>query len=685
MDNSLPQVELLPNQGQIPHSDQPPKAWYKSQRLIIFCIVFLLCSLVTLTYLYSRPALYKSYATLLTVAQTAVDQQSSEADIQHVAIQRQLLTGQALLDKTLNRLNLSQSQNTPDDLAFAANLTASSIRNMLSVQAVPETNLVELAATGYHPRILTTFINTWIDVYLESRAEEIKQTTGLTLGVLKEELSGLEHKILIKRSELEQFRADNDITSLGRENIFENQSLARFKSLNQSLNTTNEEVIKSKAQLDAINKAITEGKMLVPSEDKRGMQVLELRLQELREQLAEFDRKYTRQYLALHPNLNLLPGKIKALEREIYKKQSYGQSIVLTEAEQNYEAAQQSFIEISKQLEEHKQKATEFSSKFTEHESLLNDLEGLELLQRKTQERMVQIEAKQAEKFPQVKIIENAFLPFEPISPDYTRDAIIAIIGSFLFALIVIILFEFLTKKDNSRASVSISSVNMYNDTPPGLMNNLHQTIAPIAQTVSQSLAQNEIHSLESNNLESNSPESNSLKELSVEAINALFEVSDTKAEQLIALLLSGLSLGEVSTVNKESFDFTQNTLSIAGSKQRIIPLNSALKTLFENTEPCPIWKQSKTVSEETLNAILNYVSADAGFNHSQQISAELISNSYILYLVKQGLRLSELEQIVGYIEPTDLSKFTPYSPDQKGLKIADINRVHPSLTANIE
>jgi uncharacterized protein involved in exopolysaccharide biosynthesis len=370
----------------------------------------------------------------LTVAQTAIDQQSSEADVQHVAIQRQILTGQELLNETLARLQ--QSQAKIDNQSISIKLTIPEVRRLLSVQAVPETNLVELAATGYQPEIFVPLINTWIDVYLERRAEEIRQTTGLTLDALREELTGLEDKILIKRSELEHFRKINNITSLGRENIFENQSLARFKGLNQSLSLASEEAIKTKARLDAVNKAIADGRMVVPSEDKRGMRVLELRLQQLQEQLAEFDRRYTRSYLALQPKLNVLPGQIRDLEKEIKTKWQFGQSIVLSEAEQDFEAAQQSLGEIKKQLEEHKREAIEFSSRFAEHESLLSDLEGLELLQRTTQERLVQIEAKQAEKFPQVKVIERAFLPRDPISPDYTRDAIIAIVGSIILGLL---------------------------------------------------------------------------------------------------------------------------------------------------------------------------------------------------------------------------------------------------------
>lgn len=667
MDNSA-QIEILPNSPDFNRVEPISRPWYKSSRLFVFSIVFLISSLLSLGYVYSRPALYRSYATLLTVAQTAIDQQSNEADIQHVAIQRQILTGQELLAETLTRLQQNQGKTSSQSLSIPE------IQRLLSVQTVPETNLVELAATGHQPELFAPLINTWIDVYLERRAEEIRQTTGLTLEALQEELTGLADKILIKRSELEHFRRVNNITSLDRGNIFENQSLARFKGLNQSFNDASEEAVKAKAVLDSVNKSIAEGRMVVPSEDKRGMRVLELRLQELQEQLTEFDRKYTRSYLALQPKLNVLPKQIQDLKREIQTKQKFGQSIVLSEAEQNFAATQQSLQEIKKQLEEHKQEATEFSSRFAEHESLLSDLEGLELLQRTTRERLVQIEAKQTEKFPQVKVIERAFLPQEPFSPDYTRDAVIAIIGSIFMGLFFVWLIEFLTHKKSQQASLSISGINI-SDSPPGLINNIQQRHEPIAQERTQSLQHDNSHSLEHHLYE----------ELSVKTLDGLLEDSDIKAKQLISLLLSGLTLEEISRLSKQDFDFVKENINVPGTSPRSLFLNPAIKSLFEDIEPCPAWNNKQAVSIETLKAILVYASVDAGLTNMQKVTAEALTYTYIMYLVKQGIRLSELEQITGYLDPDELSKYSHYSPEKPGLPIADIDLIYPSLTTYID
>jgi len=671
MDETLPQIEILPNQATFNHPELPRKPWYKIRRLFVFTLIFVLSATVSLGYVYSRPALFRSYATLLTVAQTAIDQFSNDADTQHVAIQSQVLIGQVLLDETLVRLNQSQLKNiSKEGQLFLTELPAARLRNMLTVQAVPETNLVELAATGYQAEVLAPLINIWIDVYLERRADEIRQTTGLTLEVLQEELYGLEAKIILKRTELNDFRKENEIISLGRENIFENQSLAHYRGLNQSLSIASDEAIKAKARLDAINRAIASGETVVPDNDKQMLHALELRLQKLRTQLAGLDEKYTRQYLALQPESNLLPQQIKELEQQIQIKRNEGKGIALSDAEQNYDIAQQTLHEIKKQLELHKQLATEFSSKFSEHEALLSDLEGLELLEREAQERLTQIEAKQMEKFPQVNVIERAFIPGESFSPDYTRDAAIAIGSSIILGLFGVWLVDFLTRKEEQTTTIKVTGSRYYQDIAPDLISRYQQRHEQLNQSAYQAIPQDQSYKLEQN----------LFREVSINEVNSLFEAADINAKQLIALLLSGLSAAEIIGLTYEDFDFENNRINITGDKHRSISFGVAIKNLFKNITPCPVWNKGQKIEMETLESVLVYAIVDAGLSEAELISLDSIAYTYVLYLVKQGVRLSELEKIIGYIEPKALSQYSRFSPNKKGVSMTDINLLYPAL-----
>src|SRR5690348_9001463 len=234
--------------------DQP---WYRSRRLTIFAVVFLVSATAGLIYDYSRPAIYRSSATLLTSAMTAIDRESDDADIQHVAIQRKILLGHELIVETLSRLKASAADKS------VLSLTPADLQNLLTVDPVEETNLVEIKAEGPNLKLLPLLINTWIDVYLDARAAEVKRQTGNTTRILEDELKGLTAKIESARAELDSFRKAYDISSTERN---ENEALARLKGLTDSLNKASEDEVKARANLNAIRTAIGRGQAVVPDD-----------------------------------------------------------------------------------------------------------------------------------------------------------------------------------------------------------------------------------------------------------------------------------------------------------------------------------------------------------------------------------------------------------------------------------
>lgn len=257
MENYVPNIEILTDRrAPPPYLRQKP--WYLSQRLIIFIITFLIAAISSLSYVYSRPAIYSSSAKLLTSEMTGIDEQSSKADVQQVAIQRQILLGQELLTETLSRL--SELTDSP-----SAQMTLPQIQNVLAVEPVKETNMVEIRAEGSDPKFLPLLINTWIDVYLDARKADVQKQTTDTTELIESEFKELEEKVKVKRAEIEAFRLKNNILSIGRD---ENEALARLKGLNDSLNKASEEEVKAKANLDAIKLAITEGQPIVPQQDQ---------------------------------------------------------------------------------------------------------------------------------------------------------------------------------------------------------------------------------------------------------------------------------------------------------------------------------------------------------------------------------------------------------------------------------
>lgn len=423
-----------------------------SHRVAIFLGTLLLSLAIGLYANFQRPPVYRSSASLLTVAPAEIDKQIVEVDLQHVAIERQRLLSKPLLEEVVHRL-------AEEDAETGLNLSANQLQPMLSVLPIAETNLVEVRAEGSDAALLPRLVNTLLNSYLEQRAAEVRIVTAETSDALRSQYDELGGKIALKREQMDRFRRENEILSIGRD---ENQVLARLAGLTASLNTAIEEEVKAKARMDAIQAAVRRGEAVVPDADKGTLTQMEHRAQQLREQLAELDNRYTRDFLQLDPKLQVIPGQLKELERKIRAEHESGQKIVTTDAEQEYVAAHKSVQELTRQLEEHKGKATEFTARFAEHEALQEDLARLEELYRDIEERLVQIEVENRQKYPQVRVVEWAFQPNEPISPPYKRDAAIVLAASVVLALFVVWLVDFLRPKQREASTVPLTGVAFY-------------------------------------------------------------------------------------------------------------------------------------------------------------------------------------------------------------------------------
>ncbi|WP_090828646.1 GumC family protein [Nitrosovibrio tenuis] len=642
-------------------SDQP---WYRSRRLSIFLVVFLVSVTIGLAYNYSRPAIYRSSATLLTSAMTPVDRGSNDADIQHVAIQRQILLGHELIAETLSRLKASDAHQ------FLARLTTSDIQNLLNVEPVADTNLVEIKAEGGDPKFLPLLINTWIDVYLDARAEEVRKQTNDTTRILEDELKGLSVKIDSARAELESFRKSHDISSTERN---ENEALARLKGLTDSLNKASEEEVKAKSTLNAIRTAISRGQAVVPEDEKGSLLDLEKRLHDLREKLADLDKKFTREYLNLQPDLKSIPQQIKELESAVNNKRQYGKNVVLTDAEMNYAAAQQTIRELRVQLDEHKKQASAFTSKFTQHDALKTDLEGLEKLYRDAQERLVQVKTSHREKYPQVTVISRAYETREPVRPEYSRDALIVIAGSLLLGLFGVWISEYLTQKKEQQPSIAVFGMQGYPAAASPAVGSLPDYPRSALGSSDQKLPEQKANSLLPGPLH---------RELSSHQLRILLNAANLKGKQLIGLLLSGLDIDEAVSLEPDQIDLETGTITLAGKTARTVPISGFLQSLFKQSEGQPLWDPDDPRSRVDLSAALVCAAVDSGLPDAEGITAEAIRHSYIAYLVRQGLRLSDLEHVAGHLEPDVVSSYRTYSPPQQGRYLYEIELLHPALSA---
>ncbi len=644
-------------------AEHPPR-W---RRWKVFLGVLLTGSLIGIAIVYGRDPLYRASVSVLTVKPKAVDARSEAADTEHVAIQGRLLLGEDIL----GRLGSTLSAENDTDVADVETL-----RGMLSAVSVPDTNLLELRSEGSDPELLQKMVNRWAETYEIFRAEEIEAATGRTTAELMEQQSQLQIKIDAARAELLEFRATNDIVSLERS---ENRNLSRLKGLNDSLNKARERLIDAQAKYAAIQDAVAKGETVVPREFKAELARKQLEVERLRDRIMDLNSKYTQRYLDRDPDLKALPDELRELERDLERAIQLGQRTMIDEAQQELDAARVAVATLETELSEHQSRVQVFTDRFKEFKSMEEGLARLETLRSDIGERLAKIQVQNLKEYPPIQVVDWASVPARPIYPDYERDLFIALGAALTLALFATWLLEYLIERSNAPAT-SPMAMRIYlnearrsleTDASPGALDHrmqagpglAHEPASPEASTAPVTL-----------------PESAAqMRELTLSEIHALLESSDPVTSGYCTLLLSGVSPLEIPLVHRNCIDQANRAVSVPGISTRYIEVGQgAWRHLRDFAKS--LAERSTDMAPGELNAILAVAAADAGIDDPFRVDADSIWYSYVLYLVRQGARLSELPKRVGALTPDMQLILAHFSPPGVNRPLSEVNWVHPSL-----
>jgi uncharacterized protein involved in exopolysaccharide biosynthesis len=429
--------------------DIPATAWHRSVRARLFALAFGVTLALGIGWTLLQPVVYRSSATVLMSAPSAIDADIEKANVQSVAIQSRILLGGEVTR------NLLQSFEPRE----AGELDATYLREVLRVDAVPETNLVEMVAEGEDAELLPDLVNSWIDVYLAIRAQSVQSTQQQTLGVVQDQMAGLSQRVEEARDALASYRDEHKITSVERQ---QNEELAQLDGLNAALNSAVKGEVKAKAILQSLRQAIATGKNVVPPSERKSVEGMETELFQLQTKMARLSKTYTENYIRNQPSTREIPQRIAELEAALNSELAKGQSLVLAQAEQEHAAAVQTVEDLREKLAAQEEKAAQFTTIYNKHEALAEDLEELEKVYRDTQSRLVQVEVNQVEKYPQVEVIDRPAEHSERVGPDY----LILLGGSVAAALgmgiLSVWLYGFLGHRPPKPAFVTLSGVHMY-------------------------------------------------------------------------------------------------------------------------------------------------------------------------------------------------------------------------------
>lgn len=424
-------------------------AWHRSVRARLFAITFLVTLALGIGWTLLQPVIYRSSATVLMSAPSAIDADIEEANIQSVAIQSRILLGGDVTRDLLREFVPSE----PVDV------NSQYLRDVLRVEAIPETNLVEMVAEGEDAALLPDLVNTWIDVYLAKRAANVQNTQQQTLGVVQDQMAGLSERVEEARDALAGYRDEHQISSVERQ---QNEELAQLEGLNDALNSAVKVEIKAKAKLQSLRHSIASGKNVVPPSERESIAKLETELFQLQTKMTRLSKTYTENYILNQPGTREIPERIAELEAALDTERAKGQDLMLAQAEQAHAAALQTLEELREKLSAQEERAAEFTTIYNKHQALAKDLAELEAVYRDTQSRLVQVEVNQVEKYPQVEVIDRPAEVSERVGPDY-----LLLLGGSLGAalgtgILSVWLYGFLGPRPPKPAFVTLSGVHMY-------------------------------------------------------------------------------------------------------------------------------------------------------------------------------------------------------------------------------
>jgi uncharacterized protein involved in exopolysaccharide biosynthesis len=399
-------------------------ARHRSLRVKIFAITFVLAALVGLGYTFAQPATYRSEATLMAAT-------PEPGSAQPATLQPQLMMGMELLAKT--RAGLAA--------AGENGLSIGDIKRQLKIEAVADTGLISVSAQGGEPELLPQIINTWIDAYQETRETSLAAIPQRDTQPIESELARIRQNLEQAQLERKRFRDSNDIVSPEQH---EREVRNRLQELQRTFKSGEVQEEKLRLKYEDLQLDIARGDTVASNEYKREIQQLERKQEQLETKLADLDKRYTREFLALQPKLASLPQQIEELEAEIKTVKTEGNQIVLDDARQAHAAAKRSLSQTERKIDTQKEQLKDIGVILEQYSALQARVDSLEKQESRARENLVQTTAPPGSQYPQLTVIERASVSDAAIGSNKRVNSAISLGGALVAAVIAAWLYSFL-------------------------------------------------------------------------------------------------------------------------------------------------------------------------------------------------------------------------------------------------
>ena len=663
-------IETLINPARPSEPDADLAARGNRRRLQVFLVSFLTVLAIGLIFTYSRPAEYRAQAKIAVKTAGAVTSLAATAPgsatvttAANGASAGSLQTEAGLiLSRPLIEAALATLRQRGVEVAGFGSDPARGIQAALTAEPVAETNLVNLTITGRQAEPLAAILNALIEAYSRQTFESYATSTSSENETLRQELDYLERRLAEKTKTLDEFRRSADIVSGERD---ENQILARVKGLSVSLNLAGEKVAQAEGRVRSLRDSLAAGKAVVRARDNPTLAALESRASQLRESLREQERIYTPQFMAMDPNARGMRSRLADLEGQIAEQKGSSGQVALAEAEDELAASRLSQLKLQRQIAEERSSVHSFSRNFSTFKSMQEELAQLEASRRSLSERLLRTETSETSRMPGVQVVESAVASPDIWRPDYSRDAGISFAVALAAGLLAMALIEQFNRPPQTATQPAMPPQPWI--TMLGHLPSLAGSLP--SRPASQALLPGA---------------TDGPRELSQSEVSGLLQATDERDLPWVVLLLCGATLDEVRRITVADLLAENASIRIGGSSSRTIRLPATLFSQLETASTELDGQRAEIIAlpdaEDELQRRLICAAHDAGLDDPAAITPKTLRHTCISHLLRQGLRFSDLEQIVGALPTDTLREYANLSPAGVRRTASQIEPLMPAL-----
>jgi capsular exopolysaccharide synthesis family protein len=297
-------------------------------------------------------------------------------------------------------------------------------QHSLSVQVLPNTQLVEVRFRSTDPKLATDVANSVVEKYMERNLQTRYDGTVQVSNWLSKQMEGLQTKALEDQQKLAEFQKQNNI--LGTD---ENDNIVvdRLKLLNQQVTEAEADRIVKEARHRMAESGNPE--LIASAVPSSNLQILRTQEADLKAQLAQLNSKYGSGY----PKLAELQSQLKRLDAAIADEiGNVGKRL-----DEDYLSAANTESLLRNQFNEQKDKAFQLNEHAVQYAVLKHEVEnGRELydtLQLKL--KMAGVTAGLSSSY--INVVDPAQLPDKPVQPKVALNLILGLFGGLIAGLVL--------------------------------------------------------------------------------------------------------------------------------------------------------------------------------------------------------------------------------------------------------